>query len=218
MSQPHFLPIFASLCLIATTACTTATRQDAPSAPAHRTAQERYTVTQLGFGETAHFGLCLPPACPQATPKHAASLGTAKQDNADAAIARGDHADNTIQPHDAAPVTALSVYFEAGRSLLDAASRRAIDALVAGLSVRSLKIAARTDSTGTPAQNDRVAHDRATAVARYLRTQLGLSGVPIDVDARALCCYVATNADADGRRLNRRVDIALVGAHRTGAP
>jgi outer membrane protein OmpA-like peptidoglycan-associated protein len=132
----------------------------------------------------------------------------------------GDH---EKAPHEegkrhAAPINVLTVYFPTGQSTLDVDARRSIDALTTSMSVRRVQIAARTDSTGTPAQNSRLVYLRAVAVARYLKTMPHLTGVPIDTEAKALCCYVATNGDANGRRLNRRVDIALIPAEPEGAP
>jgi outer membrane protein OmpA-like peptidoglycan-associated protein len=86
------------------------------------------------------------------------------------------------------------------------------------MAVQRVQIAARTDSTGTPVQNSRLVHLRAEAVAHYLKAMPHLAGVPIDIEAKALCCYVAPNDDAKGRRLNRRVDIALIPADPEGAP
>jgi outer membrane protein OmpA-like peptidoglycan-associated protein len=125
---------------------------------------------------------------------------------------------SSLSRHPVAPVNVLTVYFATGQATLDKEARRSIDALVTSMPVRRVQIAARTDSTGTPTRNARLVHQRAVAVTDYLKGVPQLAGVPIDTEAKALCCYVATNADSNGRRLNRRVDIALVPADPEGAP
>jgi outer membrane protein OmpA-like peptidoglycan-associated protein len=118
----------------------------------------------------------------------------------------------------ASPIDVLSVYFDSGKSILNEEARRSIDSLVASSPVRRVRIAAHTDATGTPAQNGRLAEDRAAAVSSYIKAMPALAGVSVDVEAKAMCCYVATNANATGRRLNRRVDIALIDSAQEALP
>jgi outer membrane protein OmpA-like peptidoglycan-associated protein len=71
-----------------------------------------------------------------------------------------------------------------------------------------LLIVGHTDSVGTAAYNQGLSERRAAAAARYLVAQ----GVPthrIRTEGRGLHEPVATNATAEGRQLNRRVEVAL---------
>lgn len=217
MNQPIFHTSLVLLCL-AGAGCAPLLRQDTPQELAHRAPITAYTVAQLGFGNSARFGLCIPPACPMVTPKHAKATETKDSQGIAGSVRDHEPAPREEGKRHAAPINVLTVYFPTGQSTLDSDARRSIDALATSMAVRRIQIAARTDSTGTPAQNSRLVHLRAEAVARYLKAMPLLTGVPIDTDAKALCCYVAPNGDANGRRLNRRVDIALTPAEPGGAP
>jgi len=217
MNQPIFHTSLVLLCL-AGVGCAPQLRQDASQAIAHRVPFTVYTVAQLGFGSSARFGLCIPPACPMVTPKHAKATETKDSQGIAGSVRDHEQAPREEGKRRAAPINVLTVYFPTGQSSLDSGARRSIDALATSMAVRHIQIAARTDSTGTPAQNSRLVHLRAEAVARYLKAVPQLTGVPIDTEAKALCCYVAPNGDANGRRLNRRVDIALTPAEPGGAP
>jgi len=216
MNRAAYLPL-ALCCMAGAPGCTSPQHGATPALLARRIPPAPYTIAQLGYGDAAHFGLCIAPACPLVTPKHAASVGTRESGSSGdtAPIAAAEKPDFERR---SSAVNVLTVYFAAGQSRLDAQARRSIDALVSSAPARRVQIAARTDSTGNYAQNGRVARERATTVARYLRTMPRLVGVPVDLEAKGLCCYVATNDDETGRRLNRRVDIALIPAEQQGAP
>jgi outer membrane protein OmpA-like peptidoglycan-associated protein len=69
-----------------------------------------------------------------------------------------------------------------------------------------------TDATVQPdgeIANETLARERALVVKDYL-TDRGVSVVSIEMNARALCCYVADNDSESGRRLNRRATIELL--------
>jgi len=217
MKQSIFHSSLVLLCLTATPGCTPLSRQDTSPVTVHRAPLTAYMVAQLGFGNVARFGLCIPPACPVVTPKHAMQEEKIGPQRTGVTV-RDDGRTSSLSRHPVAPVNVLTVYFTTGQATLDREARRSIDALVTSMPVQRVRIAARTDSTGNPAQNARLVHRRAVAVADYLKAMPLLAGVPIDTEAKALCCYVATNADPNGRRLNRRVDIALVPEDPEGAP
>lgn len=216
MSRAAYLPLVLC-CMAGVPGCTSPQNRAKPAPLAPRIPPAPYTIAQLGYSDAAHFGLCIAPACPLVTPKHAAPAGTSDSGSGvdTAPIATAEKPDFERR---SAAVNVLTVYFATGQSRLDAQARRSIDALVSSAPVRRVQIAARTDSTGNYAQNGRVARERAATVALYLRTIPRLVGVPVDLEAKGLCCYVATNDDETGRRLNRRVDIALIPAEQQGAP
>lgn len=218
MSRSIFHFSIILLCFAASPGCAPLPQQDTSPILAHRTLFTAYTVAQLGFGNSARFGLCIPPACPTLTPKHARQAETKDPRELAGTLAGNEKAPREEGRRHTTPINVLTVYFPTGRSTLDSDARRSIDALVTSMTVQRVQIAARTDSIGTPAQNGHLVHRRAVAVARYLKAMPQLAGVPIDTEAQALCCYVASNGDAIGRRLNRRVDIALVPAEPEGAP
>lgn len=63
-----------------------------------------------------------------------------------------------------------------------------------------------TDSLGSEALNDELAQRRANRVAEFLKDG-GVAPGRIASDAEGRCCYVGSNATAEGRARNRRVDI-----------
>lgn len=198
--------------------CTSLPRGEEPHATPHRAARTPYAVAQWGFGATARFGLCMPPVCPVVTPKHAPSHRVPAQWRVANVAERSSSAAAPSGRRLTAPLNVLTVYFESGQSILTAKARRAIAALADGMPAKQVRISAHTDSTGTYAQNSRVVRGRAAAVSRYLRAMPALAGVPLEVEAMPLCCYAANNADASGRRLNRRVDITWTAADGAESP
>lgn len=210
MNQIPIRPLFALLFPLLTYGCTRISSELAQAPLPYRPAPVPYLVAQVGFGNAAHFGLCVPPACPAVTAKHLASSDTRTGDRTRESASANAHTATSRTKPAASPVDILSVYFDSGKSILDGEARRSIDSLVASSPVRRVRIAAHTDATGTPVQNERLAGDRAAAVSSYIKAMPALADVAVDVEAKAMCCYVATNANATGRRLNRRVDIALI--------
>lgn len=217
MNHAAYLPL-ALCCMVGATGCTSPQRVAAPAVLTHRLPPAPYTIAQLGFGDAAHFGLCLPPACPLVTPKHIASAAVSGAGDGDDAAPTALAVKKTDHERRASEVNVLTLYFTTGQSRLNAEARRSIDALVDSSPARRMRIAAHTDSIGTAAENNRVARERADAVMRYLRGMPRLVGVPVDAEAKALCCYVASNDNESGRRLNRRVDIEMIVAEQQGAP
>lgn len=218
MNQIPIRPLFALLCQLVTSGCTLLSSK-LPQAPlAYRPAPVPHLVAQVGFGNTAHFGLCVPPACPVVTAKHQVSSDAHTVKRIGESSSANAHIAPSVPMSAASPIDVLSVYFDSGKSILNEEARRSIDSLVASSPVRRVRIAAHTDATGTPAQNGRLAEDRAAAVSSYIKAMPALAGVSVDVEAKAMCCYVATNANATGRRLNRRVDIALIDSAQGALP
>ncbi len=71
-----------------------------------------------------------------------------------------------------------------------------------------IHVIGHTDSTGSDSYNQQLSERRAQSVSGYMSSQ----GVPSNrllTEGRGEREPVASNADADGRRLNRRVDIVI---------
>jgi outer membrane protein OmpA-like peptidoglycan-associated protein len=69
-----------------------------------------------------------------------------------------------------------------------------------------VRIVGHTDNTGTDAINNPLSVDRATNTRNYL-TARGISGSRIQVEGQGAYQPVASNATAEGRSRNRRVEI-----------
>lgn len=72
----------------------------------------------------------------------------------------------------------------------------------------SLKLAGHTDNTGSDALNLRLSKDRAESVKSYLVSQ-GANASRIEATGYGKNQPIATNATADGRQKNRRVEFTL---------
>jgi len=71
-----------------------------------------------------------------------------------------------------------------------------------------IDVSGHTDSTGTMALNMDLSQRRADSVARYLEAQ-GIARMRIDARGYGPNYPVADNGTAEGRQLNRRVELAL---------
>jgi outer membrane protein OmpA-like peptidoglycan-associated protein len=71
----------------------------------------------------------------------------------------------------------------------------------------SIVIEGRTDDLGSQSFNDRLARNRAEAVAAFLK-QLGVSG-PVTIQSQGKCCYLTANRSDESRARNRRVDLQI---------
>ena len=74
-----------------------------------------------------------------------------------------------------------------------------------------VRITGFTDDLGDARLNTKLADARALAVMLHVRRELGLiaSTAVLTAAGKPLCCYVANNADAPSRSINRRVEIDL---------
>ena len=72
----------------------------------------------------------------------------------------------------------------------------------------NLRVEGHADSTGSDAYNQRLSDRRAESVSSYLERQ-GVSGARIDAIGFGENEPRASNATADGRQLNRRVEIRI---------
>jgi len=70
-----------------------------------------------------------------------------------------------------------------------------------------IHITGHTDDLGGNRFNDRLALRRAGFVAAWLKRR-GIR-IPMEIEARGKCCYLASNNTDDGRAANRRVEVVL---------
>lgn len=138
---------------------------------------------------------------------------------ADAASARAEAAELQKQLKDvqAQPtqrgllVTLGDVLFAVGSDRLRPGSNRPLDKLAEFLQEnpeRKLRVEGYTDSTGSAATNQRLSERRAEAVQQAL-VRRGVSPERITAVGYGKEYPVATNATADGRAMNRRVEVVI---------
>ena len=70
-------------------------------------------------------------------------------------------------------------------------------------------VSGHTDSTGSAQKNQTLSEQRASTVAQYLRTK-GVADQRLAVAGYGPTHPVASNDSADGRQMNRRVEISLI--------
>jgi len=68
-------------------------------------------------------------------------------------------------------------------------------------------IEGRTDDLGTQLFNDRLARNRAEAVAAFLK-QRGVTSA-VTIQSKGKCCYLTANRSEAARAKNRRVDLQI---------
>ena len=103
--------------------------------------------------------------------------------------------------------------FDFDKSSLKPEGKAALDQVAVGIKGIKLEVAiavGNTDSVGTDAYNMALGQRRAQAVKAYLVTK----GVPADkiyTESKGKSNPVASNATAEGRAQNRRVDLEVIG-------
>jgi outer membrane protein OmpA-like peptidoglycan-associated protein len=103
------------------------------------------------------------------------------------------------------------VLFDFNSAALRSASREAIREMAKVFEKypnTTIEVAGHTDSIGTAAYNTRLSVRRADSVGDYLE-QLGVSGSRLDTIGYGESQPRATNSTANGRQLNRRVEIHI---------
>ncbi|MFP3506393.1 OmpA family protein [Burkholderia sp. SIMBA_062] len=101
--------------------------------------------------------------------------------------------------------------FATGLATLTPAARTSLDKLLSEREDRTytqVTVIGHTDSVGNDAANLALSKRRAETVAGYLKSH-GLNAQTVSVSGRGSADPVASNATADGRASNRRVDISL---------
>lgn len=111
-------------------------------------------------------------------------------------------------------VAQLGVYFQENSHALSASAKKALDELISAHSNVSgyvVQITGYASSTGSAQYNQRLSQERGQAVAQYLREKADVPAVRIAMPAGYGETHpVASNADAKGRALNRRVEVTIM--------
>jgi len=103
------------------------------------------------------------------------------------------------------------ISFDTGRSDIKPGLRPVLDQFASGLSGQpntDIRIIGHTDNVGSDAVNDPLSRQRAQAARDYLASR-GVDARHIAIDGRGEREPVASNATAEGRAQNRRVEIFL---------
>lgn len=105
-----------------------------------------------------------------------------------------------------------NILFETGKAVLTQSSYQELNRLLAFMQDNpgvKVEISGHTDITGSLALNTRLSNDRARAVADYLTTR-GIASTRIIYKGYGPSQPVATNANAEGRARNRRVEMKIL--------
>lgn len=102
--------------------------------------------------------------------------------------------------------------FDTNKAAIKPAGQAQLDELAAKLNqvsnVEMIQVIGHTDSRGAAAYNQRLSERRAQSVREYLIGK-GVSGSMIQASGSGESQPVASNATADGRALNRRVEVII---------
>lgn len=111
-------------------------------------------------------------------------------------------------------VVEAALFFPSDGTTLSADDKKALDKLAKdAMAVESymIEIAGYASSTGTKEQNQKLSDTRATSVANYLRNTDNVPMRRILAPAGYGATHpAATNTDAMGRDINRRVDVKVL--------
>jgi outer membrane protein OmpA-like peptidoglycan-associated protein len=111
-------------------------------------------------------------------------------------------------------VALAGVYFESGKAVLDEPAKKDLAKLAdlaCTLDGYLIEIAGHASSTGTREFNQKLSEERAAAVAQYLREKKTIPMRRIVAPAGYGATHPeASNADPEGRALNRRVDVIVL--------
>jgi OOP family OmpA-OmpF porin len=107
---------------------------------------------------------------------------------------------------------AASALFDFDKATLRPAGAAALDELAAKIQsaamVDAITVTGHTDSVGTDAYNQGLSERRANTVTNYLVSK-GVDGGKITTRGMGESMPVADNSTADGRQLNRRVEVQI---------
>ncbi len=101
------------------------------------------------------------------------------------------------------------ILFETGKYSLNEDAKAALSAFVeemGELPETNITVYGHTDNTGSAAANERVSLQRAKSVADYLKS-LGIEANRVVYEGKSFREPIADNSTAEGRRINRRVEV-----------
>lgn len=110
-------------------------------------------------------------------------------------------------------VTFNNVFFDFDKAVLKKESFPELDRLSKVLKANNnirIEVAGHTDNKGTIAYNDELANRRAMVVMNYLLDKSGVDKSRITLRSYGESNPVSTNATAQGRQLNRRVEFKII--------
>ncbi|MGL6290861.1 MAG: OmpA family protein [Silanimonas sp.] len=140
-----------------------------------------------------------------------AALAREEAELANAMVAEALAADAPLPPsRSVGPATVYTLAgsaFASGRATLTTEANASLRRLAMEIGGRSVQIVGYTDSQGAAAANQALSLRRADAVAAILKAS-GASGA-IRTDGRGAADPVADNGTAEGRAMNRRVEITV---------
>lgn len=140
-----------------------------------------------------------------------AALAREEAELANSLVAEALAADAPLPPsRSVGPATVYTLAgsaFASGRATLTTEANASLRRLAMEIGGRNVEVVGYTDSQGAAAANQALSLRRAEAVAAILK-ESGASG-SIRIDGRGAADPVADNATADGRALNRRVEITV---------
>lgn len=106
-----------------------------------------------------------------------------------------------------------AVLFDSGKSQLKAAAAAKLEKVAKSAKQRypdtDIRIIGHTDASGDQAANKKLAEERADAVKSWLIDKGNVETERISINPVGEGSPVATNASAEGRQQNRRVEIAI---------
>jgi outer membrane protein OmpA-like peptidoglycan-associated protein len=106
------------------------------------------------------------------------------------------------------------IFFASDSAVLDDAAKADLDVLAAAVSSHEgymIEVAGYTSATGSKQMNQKLSEERATAVTNYLREKGSVPMRRFLVPAGyGKANPVAENNDAEGRAMNRRVDVKVL--------
>ena len=208
----------AAVILFAFSSCTLPVKQG----PASTTPQGKPNashIAQLDRGRTAYFAQCIEPACPTTTPKTLAVANAQPQPS----MQDNERALESVAPTEVTKPTPLRkpqvlvLEFATDSAALSPAHKTLLNnaAKAIGHAERVL-IVGRTDNVGPDAPNQAIALGRAGAVRDHIKRVSPAQPNDIRIDARGLCCYIASNDTPEGRARNRRVEVVFTASSEGG--
>jgi len=209
----------AAVILFAFSSCTLPAKQG-PATATPQVKPNASHIAQIDHGRNAHFAQCVEPACPITTPKTLAVANAQPQPSMQgkARALKSVEPAEVTKPAPLRKPQVLVLEFTTDSAVLTPAHRTLLNnaARALGRAERVL-IVGRTDNVGPDAPNQAIALARAGAVRDHIKRISPARPNDIRIDARGLCCYVASNDTPEGRARNRRVEVVFT-ASSEGVP